>query len=144
MGTLSEARAQGRIALGLTVLRVVVGVVFAVHGAQKVFVFGHPGVTGMLTKFGVPLPGVLSVVVMVVELVGGVALVVGALTRVAAALLAIDMAVAFALVHMRNGFFVPMGYEFVLTLFGALVALVLAGPGALAVDNALFRRRDRI
>ena len=144
MSTLSGARGWGRVALGLAVLRVVIGVVFVVHGAQKVFVFGHPGVTGMFTKFGVPLPGVASIVVMFVETVGGLALVLGLLTRAAAALLAIDMAVAILLVHVRQGFFVPMGVEFVMTLFAGLVALLLAGPGALALDNVLFRRRDRL
>ncbi len=143
MSTLAGAP-RGRVALGLTVLRVVVGIVFIVHGAQKVFVYGHPGVTGMLTKFGVPVPGVASIIVMVVELVGGLALFFGVFTRLAAALLAIDMGVAFALVHVKHGFFLPMGFEFVMTLFGGLVALLLAGPGAAALDNRLFRRPDRI
>ncbi len=144
MGTLGEARAQGRMALGFAVLRVVLGIVFLVHGAQKVFVFGHPGVTGMLTKFGIPAPGVASIVVMAVEFLGGLALILGLFTRLAAALLAIDMLVALLVVHLKNGFFVPMGVEFVLTLLGGLLALVLAGSGALSLDNRFFRRRDRI
>src|SRR5512142_775740 len=121
MSALSEARERSRIGWGLLVLRVVVGVVFLAHGAQKVFVFGHPGVTGMMTKFGVPLPGVASLVVMFVELVGGAALILGVLTRVAAALLSIDMLVALLAVHLKNGFFVPMGVELVLTLWGGLI-----------------------
>lgn len=144
MSALSEARERSRIGWGLLVLRVVVGVVFLAHGAQKVFVFGHPGVTGMMTKFGVPLPGVASLVVMFVEFVGGAALILGVLTRVAAALLSIDMLVALLAVHLKNGFFVPMGVELVLTLWGGLIALVLSGSGALALDNLLFRRKGRI
>ncbi len=144
MSALSEARERGRIGLGLLVLRVVVGVVFLVHGAQKVFVFGHPGVTGMLTKFGIPLPGVASLVLMFVELLCGAALILGFLTRVAAGLLMVDMLVALLAVHLKNGFFSPMGVEFPLTLLAGLIALALAGSGALALDNVLFRRRGRI
>jgi len=63
---------------GITVLRIVVGIVFLAHGAQKVFTFGHHGVTGMLGSMGIPLPSVMSVVLMAVEFLGGAALVLGA------------------------------------------------------------------
>jgi putative oxidoreductase len=127
-----------RLGLGLTILRIVIGIVFIVHGAQKLFVFGIGGVTAGFAQMHIPLPMVAAPVVAIVEFVGGIALVVGFFTRIAAVLLAIDMAGAILFVHGRNGFFMPMGYEFALSLLGACVALAVAGPGYYSVDN---RRR---
>jgi putative oxidoreductase len=127
-----------RLGLGLTILRIVIGIVFIVHGAQKLFVFGIGGVTAGFAQMHIPLPMVAAPVVAIVEFVGGIALVVGFFTRIAAILLAIDMAGAILFVHGRNGFFMPMGYEFALSLMAACVALAVAGPGDYSVDN---RRR---
>src|SRR5206468_224053 len=79
---------------GLTVLRVIVGIVFLVHGAQKLFVFGFHGVAGMLGGMGIPVPAVSAVILTLVEFLGGIALILGVVTRWAAALIAIDMMVA--------------------------------------------------
>jgi putative oxidoreductase len=124
----------------ITVLRVVVGAVFLAHGIQKFFMFGLHGVAGMFGSIGVPLPAVTSAIVAVVELVGGAALILGFLTRWAAALNGFDMLVAVLLVHLKNGFFNPMGVEFPLTLLAACIALVMLGPGAASVDGALAKR----
>src|SRR2546427_13172281 len=62
---------------GLVPLRLVVGLVFAVHGAQKLFVFGLGGAAGFMAKVGIPLPSVAAVVVMAVEILGGLALILG-------------------------------------------------------------------
>ncbi len=120
---------------GLTVLRVVVGFTFFMHGWQKLFEFGIAGVTGAFTQMGVPLPGVTAPLVSVLELVGGALLLLGLATRPAAFLLAIDMLVAILLVHLPAGFFVPNGVELVLLLLAGAVALVLAGPGTFALDH---------
>ena len=69
---------------GLAILRVVVGFTFFMHGWQKLFVFGHAGVTGFMTQLGIPFPAVSAVLVTAVELAGGLALLFGAFTRVAA------------------------------------------------------------
>ena len=124
-----------RLGLGLTILRIVIGIVFIVHGAQKLFVFGIGGVTAGFAQMHIPLPMVAAPVVAIVEFVGGIALVAGFFTRIAAILLAIDMAGAILFVHGRNGFFMPMGYEFALSLLGACVALAVAGPGDYSLDN---------
>jgi putative oxidoreductase len=115
---------------------VVLGVIFLVHGGQKVFAFGIPGTAAFLGQLGIPLPTIAAVVLMAVEVLGGLALVVGLGTRVAATLLAVDMLVALLRVHLPHGFFVPDGIEFVLTLLAGLVALAGLGPGPWSIDRA--------
>jgi putative oxidoreductase len=120
---------------GLTVLRVVVGIVFFVHGYQKLFKIGFHGVAGMFGHMGIPLPAVSAVIVTLVEFVGGILLITGLATRVAAALNAVDMTVAILVVHLKNGFSGPMGFEHPLTLLGACICLVLAGGGSFALKR---------
>jgi putative oxidoreductase len=120
---------------GITVLRVVVGVVFVAHGGQKLFIWGFGNVAGFMGKIGVPAPLLAAVVVTLVEFLGGVALLLGVYTRSAAALLAIDMLVALLTVHIRGGFFLPNGIEFALTLLAANTALLLLGSGEASVDG---------
>ncbi len=127
-------------AWGITVLRVAVAIVFLMHGGQKLFVFGFHGVAGFMGQLGIPLPGFSAVVVTLVEFVGGLALLFGVATRLAALLLAIDMVVAILTVHLRHGFFLPMGFEFALTMLLANVALVLTGAGAASVDGLITKR----
>lgn len=127
--------------LGIAILRIVTGIVFAAHGGQKLFVYGFPGVTGAFAKMGVPMPGLMGPFIALLEFFGGLALVVGLLTRLAALGLMFDMLGAILLVHLAAGFFLPAGYEFALILFTASLALVLAGPGSLSVDAAIAARR---
>jgi putative oxidoreductase len=87
---------------GLTVLRVIVGIVFLVHGGQKLFIYGFHGVAGMMASLGIPLPMISAVVVSLVEFFGGLALVAGLFARWAAALIAIDMVVAILAVHLKK------------------------------------------
>jgi putative oxidoreductase len=124
---------------GLTVLRVVVGAVFVIHGCQKLFILGFQGVAGFLGSLGVPAPAVAAVVLTLVEFVGGALLVLGLLTRWAAWLLAIDMVGAILLVHLKKGFFNPQGFEYPLTLLAANIAIALAGAGAASVDGMMRR-----
>ena len=126
---------------GITVLRVVVGMVFLVHGGQKLFVFGFGGVAAFLGQVGIPAPGPAAVILTAVESLGGLALLLGLFTRWAAIPLAIVMLVAILAVHLKAGFFLPDGYEFALTLLGANVALALLGSGEASVDGVLEKRR---
>lgn len=118
-------------------LRLVVGLVFLVHGSQKLFQFGIGGTAGFLGSLGVPAPMLAAVVVTAVEFLGGLALILGAFARVAALVLAVHMLVAILLVHVTAGFFLPKGGEFALTLLGANLTLVITGAGAVSVDAAL-------
>lgn len=130
-----------QLSVGIAIVRVVTGLIMAAHGYQKIFVFGIAGATGAFTQMGVPAPSITAPLVAVVELAGGIALILGLLTRLAALGLAIDMLGAMLLVHLKNGFFLPNGVEFALSLFAACLALVVAGAGAFSIDEALARRR---
>ena|SRR5687768_14138866 len=134
----TDIRRQG---IGLAIVRIVTGIVFMMHGQQKLFEYGISGVTQSFTQMGVPLPGISAPLVSLLEFFGGLALVIGLLTRLAAVGLAINMVGAILIVHLAAGFFLPAGYEFALTLLGASVALAIAGPGVFSVDEAIARRQ---
>lgn len=129
--------------IGLTVLRVVLGVVFVAHGAQK-FAQGIPQVARGFAGMGVPLAEVAAPLVAGLELVGGVFLVLGVATRVLAGLLAVDMVVAGLLAHVSAGFFAQGGgVEYVLVLAAAALAVTLTGPGRFSLDALVQRTRRR-
>jgi putative oxidoreductase len=126
---------------GRALLRVVLGIIFMAHGWQKLFVFGIAGVTQAFTQMGVPLPGIAGPAVGVLEFAGGIALVLGVLTRLFALGLAVDMLVAILLVRLGGGLFAPNGFELELALCGGAAALALLGAGRWSVDAVLARRR---
>jgi putative oxidoreductase len=126
---------------GLTVLRVVTGIVFLMHGWTKVFVWGLDGTAAGFAQMGIPLAGVAGPLVGFLELLGGAALIVGMATRWISLPLAITMVVAIVQVHLPSGFFNPQGVEFPLMLLAGTVGLALSGGGAFAVDNLLAARR---
>jgi putative oxidoreductase len=126
---------------GITVLRAVVGLVFAAHGGQKLFVMGLDAVEAFFGKLGIPVPAAAAVVVTLVELLGGLALILGVFVRWAAAPLAVNMLGAMLTVHLPRGFFLPDGIEFVLTLLAACLALVFLGGGRASLEARLRRPR---
>ncbi len=126
-----------QLSIGLAVLRVAVAAVFINHGRQKLFVYGFAGVTGAFTQMGVPFPGVMGPLIGLLEFFGGIALVVGFLTRLLGVAFAFDMLGAIVLVQLKRGF---SGYELEFLLLGASVALGLTGAGRFSVDAFLADR----
>src|SRR4051812_39326927 len=127
--------------IALTILRVVVGFVFVMHGWQK-FEMGIPAIQSGFSQMGAPAAEITGVLVILLELVGGVMLIVGLLSRLIAALLTVEMLGAWIMVHTPQGFFVNEGgFELVLVLAAASLTIALAGPGRLSLDYALFGRR---
>lgn len=139
--TPSPLPSASRLSWALLVLRVALGLVFVVHGGQKVFETGLSGTAETFGNIGIPVAGLAGPAVALVELLGGIAVLLGLLTRWAALGIAVVMAGAVLLVHLPQGFFLPRGYEFALVNFLVACALVLAGPGAYSVDAGLSRRR---
>jgi putative oxidoreductase len=127
--------------LGLLVLRLVVGLLFAGHGAQKLFgMFGGHGLAGTAGFFeqGLGLrPGkVHATGAGAAEFFGGLLLALGLLTPLAAAALIATMAVAIATVHWSKGVWsTEGGYEYNAVLMAAVFAITAAGPGALSLDR---------
>ena len=137
-------------------LRLVVGYGFIAHGAAK-WGRGPANFGKLLHQIGAPFPTATAWTVTTVELLGGLAILVGALVLFASVPLIVSMLVAMVTVHARYGFssintvgltpagpvFGPPGYEINLLYIGALLALALAGPGALSVDRWLAHRSER-
>lgn len=126
------------------VLRVPVGIILAAHGAQKLFGwFGGYGLEGTgqwMASIGLEPGYLMALLAGSAEFFGGLALVLGLLTRPAAAVSAFTMLVAIFSVHFEHGLFLTNnGYEYALTLFAATVALAIQGAGSYAADNAIAR-----
>ncbi|WP_246428045.1 DoxX family protein [Paenibacillus phyllosphaerae] len=124
--------------LGLLIIRLVVGLLFAGHAAQKLFGwfggYGIKGTGGWLDSIGVK-PGVpMAVMVGLFELVGGLLLALGLWFPVAAALIIIPMIGAIVTVHGKNGLWVTQnGFEYNLILIAIALGLALIGPGEYAI-----------
>jgi len=120
---------------GITVLRVVTGIVYMGHGWPK---FGNlEGSAGFLASKGIPLANIMAPLVASVEFVGGAMLVLGLLTRVISALQAFTMLVAVLLVHLSNGMFGEGGYQWALLIMAASVCMMLEGGGKASLDTKL-------
>lgn len=131
---------------GLTILRVVVGFLFAAHGWQKYNEWTIAGTQVAFGKMGIPFADVVAPTIATLELGGGIALIFGLFARPVAALLTLNMLGALLLVHLSAGVFVANGgYELVLLLGAAALAIAFAGPGRASVDRALFgSRRSKV
>ncbi|UVS80389.1 DoxX family protein [Actinokineospora sp. UTMC 2448] len=131
--------------LAVLLARVAVGVVFFAHGWQKLFTNGMEGTTAFFEQVGVPAAPVAAWFATIVELAGGVALVIGLAVPVVGLLLLVDMIGAFAFVHASAGLFVTEGgYEFVLVLGAAALLLAAVGAGRYSVDHLLTGRRQAV
>src|SRR5215210_4432780 len=149
MRTLSLSPVARLAGLAPLVVRVIVGVIMFAHGLQKLTQMG-PGNFGgqMLAGLGVPLPELMGYVVTFVELVGGILLIVGLFSRIAALSLTIDLVVAILLVKLNVGLIAPQGSgagaELDLALIAGLLVVLLAGPGKLSVDHTLGLESDLV
>ena len=127
---------------GLLGLRLVTGVIFIAHGLPKFGFMGGGGLEGTaawLGGMGVPLPMLNAVLVASSETVGGVMLIVGFMTRFAAATQVIAMLVAIFMVHWSNGFTANGGYQWALLMAAAAFALMMDGAGRYSVDRMMSR-----
>ena len=135
-------------AWGTTLIRLIVGVVLAMHGYLALVVLGPQTVAGYISRMGYPtsLATILAWYLVAAHLAGGILIIIGLWTRWAALANIPPMASAVLLLHFNQGFFMKVvegapgrsavgGYEFSLTVLVATIALVLMGSGAASVDG---------
>ncbi len=119
--------------LALLVLRVVLASVMLAHGLPKLT--GFSATVGFFTSSNFPAPTLSAAYATLAEVGGGVLILLGVAMDIAGLLIAVDMLGAIVLVHFKNGFGGPGGWEFPFTLLGVTLALVFAGPGAYSVGG---------
>ncbi len=130
--------------VSLLLVRVIVGIIFAAHGAQKMFgAFGGIGLNAF-----VEMMGPIGYLVAIGEFFGGLGLVVGFLTRFSAASLIVIMLGAIFMVHGQHGFFLGQdpqaaGFEYNLALIGLLLPILIIGPGRYSIGRLFLPRSSR-
>ncbi|MPM89430.1 putative oxidoreductase MhqP [bioreactor metagenome] len=142
MNTLIQRILSSNAGIATLALRIPVGIIFAAHGAQKLFGwFGGYGLEGTgqwMASIGLQPGYLMALMAGSAEFFGGLALLIGLLVRPAAVVLAFAMLVAIFSVHIGNGLFMSNnGYEFGLALLAISVSLAISGGGRLALDNRL-------
>src|SRR6202047_500746 len=130
-----------------SLLRLVLGIVFFAHGAQKMLGwFGGPGFSGTMGMFTgyMHIPAPLAFLAIAAEFFGGLGLILGFLTRIAAFGIAVNMVVAVVMVHGSNGFFMNWsgtqkgeGFEYHLLVLAITAFLMIRGAGAFSVDRTI-------
>jgi len=133
---------RSAVDIALLLVRIIVGIIFVAHGAQKLFgAFGGPGLAAV-----VKMMGPIGYLVTIGEFFGGLGLVAGFLSRFSAASLIVIMFGAIGMVHGKNGFFLghgpdstlsTSGFEYNLALIGLLLPILIAGPGRFAIGRFL-------
>jgi putative oxidoreductase len=130
-----------------SLLRLVLGIVFFAHGAQKMLGwFGGPGFSGTMGMFTgyLHIPAPFAFLAIAAEFFGGLGLILGFLTRIAAFGIAVNMVVAVVMVHSSNGFFMNWtgtqkgeGFEYHLLALAVTTFLMIRGAGAFSVDRVI-------
>ncbi len=126
-------------------LRLIAGILFTAHGAQKLFAwfggYGLDGTAQSMESIGLAPGYLMALMAGSAEFFGGLLLIIGFLTRPTSFILAITMIVAIFSVHIDNGLFMAAnGYEFALTLFAISISLMFSGAGKLSLDNEVAKR----
>ncbi|HGM5581264.1 TPA: DoxX family protein [Pseudomonas putida] len=133
-----------RAGFGLSIIRILVGLIFMAHGSQKLFgLFGGYGLEGTgqwMESIGLAPGYLMALLSGSAEFFGGLALVLGLLARPAALALSVTLVVAIFSVHIGNGLFMSNnGYEFALALLGGTLAVLVEGAGRLSLDRLIAR-----
>jgi putative oxidoreductase len=142
-----RVRDRSAVDISLLLVRIIVGVIFAAHGSQKLFgAFGGGGLAKTVEMMG---GGVLPYLVTIGEFFGGLGLIFGFLSRFSAASLIVIMLGAIATVHGKNGLFLSYadpklnGFEFCLALIGCLLPTLICGPGAISIGRLFMPKSAR-
>jgi putative oxidoreductase len=134
--------------IATAILRLVLGVIFFAHGAQKMLGwfggYGFSGTVGFFTG-ALHIPAIFAFLAIAAEFLGGLGLILGFLTRIAAFGILSNMVVAIAMVHSQFGFFMNWtgaqkgeGYEYHLLVLATTVLLIIRGAGAASFDRLLW------
>jgi putative oxidoreductase len=130
----------------LTIIRVMLGIAFFYHGAQKMLGWwGGPGFSNMMHAFeGMGIPSVFAFLAIAAEFFGGIGLIIGFLSRIAAFGITVNMIVAILTVHLPNGFSINWsgqqkgeGIEFHLLVLAITFSIMIAGAGAFSLDGMI-------
>lgn len=123
---------------GILLARIGLGVIFLAHGLQKVNSWGYSGTKAGFEGMGAPVPAVSAFLATWIEVLGGIALIVGVLTPIVGGLLFLNMIGALFITHIGNGIWVSDGgYELVLALGAGALLLAVVGAGKFSVDALL-------
>ena len=130
--------------IGLFILRLVLGLVLAAHGSQKLFGlfggYGIKGTGGWMESIGIKPGALFATLAGLGEFLGGLGVAAGLLTPLAAAGVVIVMIVAIASTHIKKGLWNSNGgYEYPLIIIAGAIALALTGPGSISLDAILFK-----
>ena len=127
--------------IGILIARLVLGVIFLAHGLQKFNSWGYEGTKAGFEGMGVPAPAISAFVATWIEILGGLALILGVLVPVFGVLLFLLMLGAFFIVHVENGIYVgDGGFELVAALGAGALLLAAVGAGAFSIDRVLARK----
>ena len=142
MNALIKSLFNTRAGYGITILRILVGIIFMAHGSQKLFgMFGGYGLEGTgqyMASLGLNPGYLMALLSGSAEFFGGLALFLGLLVRPAAVVLIVMLVVAILSVHIHNGLFMANnGYEFGLALLGGAIAVLFEGAGRISLDSVI-------
>lgn len=128
--------------IAFLIARILLGVILIAHGWDKFAITGLEGVTGFFDSLGIPAAGIAAIAAAVVELLGGILIILEVFTRIVAAFVAIDMLFAALFAHVSSGIFVTNnGWELTGAIGAGALLLIAVGAGAWSIDEVLAKRK---